>query len=69
MQKAVDIMVDLENSVPLSPQQQEHPLSGDYAGCLECHVSPDWLMIYKIDDEADEKEVYFVRTGTHSDLF
>jgi len=37
------------------------------SGCLECHIEPDWLLIYQIDDEI--KEVYFVRTGTHSDLY
>ena len=47
-------------------------MTGDYAGNLECHVESDWLAIYKIDDDKaddEEKEVYFVRTGTHSDLF
>ena len=69
MDKLIDIMLELENCVPLKPQQKEHPLVGDYIGCLECHVFSDWLLVYKIDDEAEDKEVYFVRTGTHSDLF
>jgi mRNA interferase YafQ len=67
MQKLIDVMIDLENEVPLSPQLKEHPLQGEYAGSQECHLEPDWLVIYEIDD--DIKEVYFVRTGTHSDLF
>jgi mRNA interferase YafQ len=67
MQKLIDVMSDLENEIPLSPQLKEHPLLGEYAGSLECHLEPDWLAIYEIDDEI--KEVYFVRTGTHSDLF
>ena len=67
MQKLIDVMADLENEVPLAPQLREHPLQGEYAGSLECHLESDWLFIYVIDDEA--KEVYFARTGTHSDLF
>jgi mRNA interferase YafQ len=69
MQKLIDIMLDLESETPLKPQQMEHPLIGDYVGSLECHVEHDWLLVYKIDDDAEDKEVYFVRTGTHSDLF
>ena len=65
--KLLEVMRDLENAVPLSPTLKEHPLRGDYSGCLECHVEPDWLLIYQIDDELEE--VYFVRTGTHSDLY
>jgi len=67
MYKLIDVMIDLENEVPLSPQLNVHPLHGDYAGSLECHIEPDWLLIYQIDDEI--KEVYFARAGTHSDLF
>jgi mRNA interferase YafQ len=67
MQKLVDAMTDLENEIPLSPRLKEHPLLGDYSGSLECHLEPDWLLIYEIDDEI--KEVYFARTGKHSDLF
>jgi len=67
MQKLTDIMTDLENEIPLSPQLKEHPLQGEYTGSTECHLEPDWLLIYEVDDEV--KEVYFVRTGTHSDLF
>jgi mRNA interferase YafQ len=67
MQKLIDVMTDLENEAALAPQLKEHPLQGEYAGSLECHLEPDWLLIYEIDDEA--KEVYFARTGTHSDLF
>ncbi|MDR1194597.1 MAG: type II toxin-antitoxin system YafQ family toxin [Peptococcaceae bacterium] len=67
MQKLIDVMADLENEVPLSPRLKEHKLQGEYADSLECHLDPDWLLIYEIDD--DIKEVYFARSGTHSDLF
>jgi mRNA interferase YafQ len=67
MQRVVSVMSDIENEKPLASQLREHSLQGKYAGSSECHIEPDWLLIYQIDDEA--KEVYFVRTGTHSDLF
>ena len=41
--------------------------SGDYSGCFECHVKPDWLLIYMLDNEANTAT--FLRTGTHADLF
>jgi len=67
MRKIFTVMRDLQNEVPLQPRHREHPLSGDFSGFLECHVEPDWLIIYKIDVQT--KEIYFARTGTHSDLF
>ena len=45
----------------------DHSLSGGYKGHRECHVNPDWLLIYK--KVKDELTLYLVRTGTHSDLF
>lgn len=49
----------------LEPKHRDHKLTGDYNNHRECHVEPDWLLIYRIAG----KEVIFVRTGTHSDLF
>jgi mRNA interferase YafQ len=42
-------------------------LIGNYGGRRECHIEPDWLLIYKIDET--NKEIIFERTGSHSDLF
>ncbi len=42
-----------------------HPLSGEWKGVFECHIDPDWLLIYDVTPE----EVLLIRTGTHSDLF
>ncbi|MDR1000286.1 MAG: type II toxin-antitoxin system YafQ family toxin [Clostridiales bacterium] len=67
MQKLLTVMSDIENETALSPLLREHPLRGEYEGSLECHIEPNWLLIYQIDDEI--KEAYFARTGTHSDLF
>lgn len=51
----------------LPEKNQDHRLSGNYKGCRECHVAPDWLLIYEI--AADELILYLTRTGSHSDLF
>ena len=52
---------------PLPPKYRDHPLSGDYAGCRECHMATDWLLVYEAWQE--EPILYLMRTGTHSDLF
>lgn len=51
----------------LPVEYRDHSLSGDYAGCRECHISPDWLLVYEISEK--ELILYLIRTGTHSDLF
>ena len=45
----------------------DHPLVGNYKGCRECHITPDWLLVYKIFNDVLVLELS--RTGTHSDLF
>lgn len=50
---------------PLSLSQRDHKLVGNYADCRECHVEPDWLLIYRKMDGY----VVFEATGTHADLF
>ena len=67
MQNIAAVMFALEKEGTLQAKHREHLLQGDYRGYLECHIEPDWLIIYQIDQE--EKEIYFSRTGTHSDLF
>jgi mRNA interferase YafQ len=49
----------------LSARYRAHKLSGEYAGFWECHIEPDWLLIYAVT----ETEVFLARTGTHADLF
>jgi len=51
----------------LSEKYKPHSLSGNYNGRWECHIKPDWILIWKQDDA--KKEIYLERTGTHSDLF
>ena len=61
------IMLTLATGQPLPEKNQDHILVGNYAQRRECHIEPDWLLIYKIDE--DHNEIIFERTGTHSDLF
>ncbi len=51
----------------LPEKNKDHPLVGDYTGCRECHVAPDWLLVYEIS--GNDLILYLTRTGTHSDLF
>ena len=51
----------------LPEKNRDHELVGDYIGFRECHIQPDWLLIYKID--GNELILFLSRTGTHSDLF
>ena len=51
----------------LPASYRDHALTGDYSGCRECHIAPDWLLVYEV--RQDELLLYLTRTGTHSDLF
>ena len=51
----------------LPEKYRDHSLSGVFEGCRECHITPDWLLIYEIVEQ--ELVLYLTRTGTHSDLF
>ena len=55
----------LQAEKPLPERNRDHALTGKYRGHRECHLSPDWLLIYKIDG----RFLVLVRTGSHSDLF
>lgn len=57
----------LASRIKLPSKYKDHALSGEYTNFRECHIKPDWLLIYHIDDE--ELELLLFRTGTHSDLF
>jgi mRNA interferase YafQ len=65
--KLTELMIMLINEQPLLPKYENHPLHGEYKGWWECHVEPDWLLIYRIDK--DNRRIIFYRTGSHSDLF
>lgn len=65
--KLNDIVRLLADGKPIPEKNRDHPLVGDYKGSRECHITPDWLLIYSIEDTL--KIITLIRTGSHSDLF
>jgi mRNA interferase YafQ len=63
--KLATVIRKLQLGGPLPPSNRAHPLKGEWKGYWDCHVEPDWLLIYKVMDD----EVRLARTGTHADLF
>ncbi len=61
------VLSTLETEGEVPNKYKPHKLIGNYSDHWECHIKPDWLLIWFIDDE--NKEITLVRTGTHSDLF
>ncbi|MCD8091994.1 MAG: type II toxin-antitoxin system YafQ family toxin [Bacteroides sp.] len=57
----------LQETGSLPAEYKAHILSGQYSGCWECHIKPDWLLIWQQDDK--ELTLLFLNTGTHPDLF
>ena len=67
-QQEFDYVVNkLANQMPLEAKYYDHELLGKYVGHRECHIKPDWLLVYKVKD--DILTLTLTRTGTHSDLF
>lgn len=65
---ALEVVVDkLARQETLEPKYRDHALTGEYRDFRECHIKPDWLLVYCINDE--ELELFLFRTGSHSDLF
>lgn len=64
LKQVVNLLADGQT---LSEQYRNHSLKGNYTGYMECHIQPDWLLIYKIQN--NELLITLARTGTHSDLF
>ena len=62
-----EVVETLARQEPLPEKNRDHSLTGDYTGFRECHIQPDWLLVYRADDE--ELMLFLSRTGTHSDLF
>ena len=59
------VLCTLQAGMNLSPQNRDHPLVGNWIPKRECHIGPNWLLIY----ETTPSEVRLARTGTHADLF
>ena len=62
-----NVIYKLQRGIPLEEKNRDHELKGNYKGFRECHIQPDWLLIYLIED--DVLTLTLVDTGTHSDLF
>ena len=61
-----DIVYLLANGKDMPPKNRDHALTGNWMGFRECHITPDWLLIYKLED--DILVLTLTRIGTHSDL-
>lgn len=61
------VLQQLAEGIPLPEKNCDHALTGNYAGCRECHIQPDWLLIYEIAE--DTLFLYLTRTGSHNELF
>ena len=66
IQELTNVIDLLLEQTPLPEKYRDHPLVGNYAGFRECHIEPDWLLIYLID--GSEMVLTLTRTGSHSDL-
>lgn len=64
IQSIIDLLC---SGQPLPEKNQDHALSGNWANYRECHITPDWLLIYKVEDNI--LVLTLTRTGSHSDLF
>jgi mRNA interferase YafQ len=64
-EKIKAVIVCLANDIPLEPKHKDHPLAGNFEGFRDCHIEPDWLLIYRLEEDT----LYLERTGTHNDLF
>ena len=61
------VITMLQNDIPLEEKYRDHELKGKYQGFRECHIQPDWLLVYRIEN--DLLVLTLSRTGTYSDLF
>lgn len=67
IQEFVAMLDILQEKGILPPEYRQHKLQGKYKGCWECHINPDWLLVWEQDDR--QLRLILVDTGTHSDLF
>jgi mRNA interferase YafQ len=63
--KLENVVALLAAKKPLEPRRRDHPLSGGWKGFRDCHVEPDWVLIYRVEGN----ELQLARTGSHADLF
>ena len=65
LSKLKEITRIIANGEGLEDRHRDHALSGNWAGSRDCHIEPDWILIYRVDAES----LFLERTGSHSDLF
>lgn len=65
LEKLQNVIKLLADCLPLEPRHRDHPLVGEWNGYRDCHIEPDWILIYRTTDT----DLILERTGTHSDLF
>ena len=64
-EKIKQVIIAIVNEQPLDKKHRNHALTGNFIGFHDCHIEPDWLLIYRIESNT----LYLERTGSHSDLF
>jgi mRNA interferase YafQ len=64
-----EVIEKLQHQEPLAQKNRDHSLIGNYKGYRECHIMPDWLLIYRIMSNNSVELLELTRTGSHSDLF
>lgn len=67
IEKLTAVIDLLAEQKPLPEKHRDHGLTGEYRGFRECHIEPDWLLVYRVESNA--LALFLFRTGTHSDLF
>ena len=65
LQKLTEVVTKLVEDRTLEKKYSDHPLTGEWSGSRDCHIEPDWLLIYR----TDQSVLYLERSGSHSDLF
>ena len=65
LSKLKEVVSIIAKSEVLEERYRDHSLSGKWSGSRDCHIEPDWILIYRVDDE----NLFLERTGSHSDLF
>ena len=65
IKKLMEVVSAIANGDSLDERHRDHALSGNWSGSRDCHVEPDWILIYRVDGEF----LFLERTGSHSDLF
>lgn len=65
LSKLKEVVIAIGKSEALEERHRDHMLSGKWSGSRDCHIEPDWILIYRVDGES----LFLERTGSHSDLF